>query len=142
VAAIDVIDSYLSAFPGEARTVASGEWGLTVPAEQAAGWPLDVGLRLAEGLLTVKAHALSSPDGVDPWGLLWWNRQTRFIRFASTQSGEVWVHADLPAKSVDERELDRVLGLVVEGAVAVREQVRARLEPGAERPGGWLAPDA
>lgn len=119
-----MIDAYLGEFAGEARTLASGEWGLTVPAEQAAGWPLDVGIRLAEGLLTVKAHALSSPEGVDPWGLLWWNRSTRFVRFASTQAGEVWVHADLPAKAVDAQELDRLLGLVVEAVVAVREQVR------------------
>jgi hypothetical protein len=126
VAAHDVIDAYLSAFPGAARTLARGEWGLTVPAEQAAGWPLDVGIRLADGLLTVKAHALTSPDQVDPWGLLWWNRETRFVRFASTQAGEIWVHADLPAAAVDEREADRLLGLVVEGAVAVREQVQAR----------------
>lgn len=123
MAAIDVIDGYLGDFAGEARTLAPGEWGLRVPAEQAAGWPLDVGIRLSEGLVTVKAHALSSPEGVDPWGLLWWNRSTRLVRFASTQSGEVWVHADLPATAVDARELDRLLGLVVEAAVAVREQV-------------------
>jgi hypothetical protein len=74
--------------------------------------------------------------------LLWWNRQTRFIRFASTQSGEVWVHADLPDHTVDERELDRLLGLVVEGAIAVREQVRARQEPEGAGSGGWLSPEA
>ena len=129
MAAIDVVDTYVSALPGEARRVAHGEWGVTVAPEQAAGWPLEVGLRLADGLLTAQAHALSDPDGVDPWMLLWWNRSTRHARFACTQSREVWVHADLPATAVDERELDRLLGLVVEGAVAVREFQAARRPP-------------
>ena len=129
MAAIDVVDTYVSALPGEARRVAHGEWGMTVAAEQAAGWPLEVGLRLADGLLTARAHALSDPDGVDPWMLLWWNRSTRHARFACTQSREVWVHADLPANAVDERELDRLLGLVVEGALAVREFQAARRPP-------------
>ena len=70
---------------------------------------------------------------------MWWNRQTRMARFGCTREREVWVHADVPVAAVDEREIDRVLGLVVEGAVAVREYQRARLEP-APRPagGGWL----
>ena len=126
MAAIDVVDSYVSALPGDARRVAHGEWGVTVAPGQAAGWPLEVGLRLADGLLTARAHALSNSDGVDPWMLLWWNRSTRHVRFACTQSREVWVHADLPAAAVDERELDRLLGLVVEGAIAVREFQAAR----------------
>jgi hypothetical protein len=121
MAAVDIVDSYLDALPGATRRVAHGEWGVTVIPEHAAGWPLEVGLRLADGLLTARAHALSDPDGIDPWMLLWWNRSTRQARFACTESHEVWVHADLPAAAVDERELDRLLGLVVEGAVAVRE---------------------
>ena len=126
MAAIDIVDTYVSALPGEARRVAHGEWGVTVAPEQAAGWPLEVGLRLTDGLLTARAHALSQPEGIDPWMLLWWNRSTRQARFACTQSREVWVHADLPATAVDERELDRLLGLVVEGALAVREYQAAR----------------
>jgi len=126
MAAVDTIDSYLDALPGATRRVAHGEWGVTVEPDHAAGWPLEVGLRLADGLLTARAHALSDPDAVDPWMLLWWNRSTRMARFACTESKEVWVHADLPVASVDERELDRLLGLVVEGAVAVREYQAAR----------------
>jgi hypothetical protein len=121
MAAVDIVDSYLEALPGATRRVAHGEWGVTVDTEHAAGWPLEVGLRLADGMLTARAHALSDPDGIDPWMLLWWNRSTRLARFACTESHEVWVHADLPAAAVDERELDRLLGLVVEGAVAVRQ---------------------
>lgn len=126
MAAADIVDSYLAALPGATRRVAHGEWGVSVDAEQGAGWPLQVGLRLTGGLLTARAHALSDPGGLDPWMLLWWNRSTRQVRFACTESKEVWVHADLPAVAVDERELDRLLGLVVEGAVAVREFQAAR----------------
>jgi hypothetical protein len=53
--------------------------------------------------------------------LLWWNRQTRHVRFGCSRSQEIWVHADLPAAAVDERSLDRLLGLVAEGAIAVRD---------------------
>jgi len=138
-AAVDVIDGYIQALPGERRRIAHGEWGFTLTAEQAGGWPLDVGLRVADGLLTVKAHALTDPEHVDPWMLLWWNRSTRMVRFSATQAQEVWVHGDLPVATVDEVSLDRLLGLVVEGAVAVRDFQRAKREPAPEGD-GWLTP--
>jgi hypothetical protein len=138
-AAVEVIDSYIEALPGERRRIAHGEWGLTLAAEQAGGWPLDVGLRVADGLLTVKAHALADPEHVDPWMLLWWNRSTRMIRFSATQSQEVWVHGDLPATTVDEQALDRLLGLVVEGAIALRDFQRVKREP--PPPSSWLSLD-
>jgi hypothetical protein len=138
VAAVDAIDSYVAALPGGGRRVADGEWGITVPAESAGGAPLDVGLRLADGLLTVKAAALGPADDLDPWMLMWWNRQTRMVRFGCTRSREIWVHADLPATAVDERTLDRLLGLVAEGAIAVRDHAARVREPG-EPAAGWLA---
>jgi hypothetical protein len=137
-AAVDVIDSYLAALPGESRRIAHGEWGVTLHAEHGGGWPLDVGLRLADGLLTAKAHALSDPEHVDPWMLLWWNRSTRHVRFGATQAREIWVHADLAATAVNERDLDRLLGLVVEAAVAVRDFQQGKREPPPEG-GGWLS---
>jgi Putative bacterial sensory transduction regulator len=137
VAAVDAIDAYLAGLPGGGRRVAEGEWGITVPAENAGGEPLDVGLRLVEGLLTVKAAALGPADDLDPWMLMWWNRQTRMVRFGCTRSREIWVHADLPATAVDERALDRLLGLVAEGAIAVREHAARVREPAERRP-GWL----
>ena len=121
MAAVDVVDAYLSALPGEVRRLAHGEWGLTLPAEAAGGAPLDVGVRIADGLLTAKAAALGPAPDLDPWMLLWWNRQTRHVRFGCTRSQEIWVHGDLPAIGIDERSLDRLLGLVAEGAIAVRE---------------------
>ena len=102
------------------RRLAHAEWGLTVPGEQLDGEPLDVGVRVADGLMRVQAIALHGAADVDPWMLLWWNRQTRLVRFGCTRSRDIWVHADVPAGSVDEREVDRVLGLVAEAAVAVR----------------------
>jgi hypothetical protein len=122
MAAVDVVDAYLRGLPEGCRRLAHAEWGLTLPAEVAAGAPLDVGLRIADGLLTAKTVALSGDAAsVDPWMLLWWNRQTRLVRFGCTRSHDIWVHADLPVAALDEGAVDRLLGLVAEGAIAVRE---------------------
>jgi hypothetical protein len=121
MAAVDAIETYLSELPDlRARRLAHSEWGLTVPGEQLDGAPLDVGLRMADGLLRVQAIALHGAGDLDAWMLLWWNRQTRVVRFGCTRSRDIWVHADVPVAAVDERELDRVLGLVTEAALAVR----------------------
>ena len=121
MAAVDAIDAYLAGLPDlRARRLAHGEWGLTVPGEQLDGEPLDVGLRVADGLMRAQAVALHGAADLDPWMLLWWNRQTRLVRFGCTRSRDIWVHADVPVATVDEREVDRVLGLLAEAAVAVR----------------------
>jgi hypothetical protein len=120
MAAADVVDAYVEALPGGGRHVAHGEWGVTLGEEAAGGWPLEVGLRRADGLLRIQAFALGADERINPWNFLHWNRATRVIRFACTRSGDIWVHADMPANSVDERALDRLLGLVVEGALAAR----------------------
>ena len=126
MAAVDVVEAFLVAVPDlGVRRLAHAEWGLTVPGERLGGEPLDVGLTVADGLLTAKAPVLASADGIDPWLLLWWNRQTRHVRFGSTRGRELWVHADVPAAGLDEQGLDRLLGLVVEAAVAVREHAAA-----------------
>jgi hypothetical protein len=107
--------------PGlEARRLAHAEWGITVPAENAGDEPIEASLRISDGLLRVQALALHAASDLDPWMLLWWNRQTRHVRFGSTRSREIWVHADLPASAVDETSVDRLLGLVVEAVVTVR----------------------
>jgi hypothetical protein len=121
VAAPEVVDAYLDSLPAlGARRLAHGEWGLTVPGEELDGAPLDIGLRVADGLLRAQAVALHGGGDLDPWMLLWWNRQTRLVRFGCTRSRDVWVHADVPAPELDARGVDRLLGLVVEGALAVR----------------------
>jgi hypothetical protein len=121
MAAVDVVDAYVNALPGGGRRLAHAEWGITVPAESVGGEPLDVGLRIADGILRAQAVALHGAGHLDPWMLLWWNRQTRMVRYGCTRSRDIWVHADLPVSAVDERRVDSLLGLVVEAAVAVRD---------------------
>lgn len=138
--AIDVVDAYFASLPAlAARRLDAGEWGIQVPGENAGGEPVDVGLRLADGLLRAQAVALPGAGDLDPWMLLWWNRQTRIVRFGSTRSKDVWVHADLPAVGLDERALDRLLGLVCEAVMAVRghaDQARSLRSPGDAGPRG------
>ncbi|HEY0630474.1 MAG TPA: YbjN domain-containing protein [Thermoleophilaceae bacterium] len=138
MSAVSVVDGYVSSLPGETRRLGHGEWGITLAAEQAAGWPLDVGVRVSEELLRVQAFALPASDAVNPWNFLHWNRGTRMVRFSCTRAGDIWVQADIPVHSVDERTVDRLLGLVVEGAVLARTAMAQRAEPSA--PGeGWGA---
>jgi Putative bacterial sensory transduction regulator len=125
MAAVDVVDSYVAALPGETRRLGHGEWGITVAAEQARGWPLEVGVRVVEGLLRVQAFALGASEAINPWNFLHWNRQTRFVRFACTRSGDIWVHGDLPVAGLDAQAVDRLLGLVVEGALNARDAASA-----------------
>ena len=120
MAAVDVIDEYVAALPGDARRLAHAEWGIRLRPESAGGNPLDMSVRVDDGLLRAQAFALPAQDGIDPWVLLHWNRQTRFVRMACARSGDIWVHGDLPIAAVDEQAVDRLLGLVVEGAIAVR----------------------
>lgn len=124
MAAADIVDSYVSALPGEARRLGHAEWGITVAPEQAGGWPLDVGLRIADGLLRIQAFALPTDPSIDFGQLLHWNRGTRMARFSCTASGDIWVQADVPVAGLDEAGVDRVLGLVAEGALAARAYAR------------------
>ena len=131
-----MIAEYIEALPGDARRVAHTEWGVTLEPDRAGGWPLDLGLRLAGGLLHVQAFALPYREELDFGQILHWNRQTRMARFACTRSGDIWVQADLPAEAVTPEQLDRLLGLVVEGALNVRAYASALDAP--EPDGGWL----
>ena len=119
----------MSALPDGGRRLAHAEWGITVPADSAGGHPLDVGLRLADGILRAQAVALHGAGDLDAWMLLWWNRRTRLVRYGCTRSRDIWVHADLPVAAVDEREVDRMLGLVTDAALALRSYAaRAQAE--------------
>jgi hypothetical protein len=138
MSAVTVVDAYVDSLPGTTRRLGHGEWGITLPADQGAGWPLDVGLRVADELLRVQAFALGASDAVNPWNFLHWNRGTRMVRFSCTRAGDIWVQADLPVSAVDERMVDRLLGLVVEGAVMARTAMASRAEP-AEPGEGWGA---
>lgn len=141
MAAVDVIDDYLSPLGGGSRRLAHGEWGLTVAADAAGGWPLEVGLRVADGLLRVQAFAAPADESYDPWGFLFVNRSTRLVRFACTGSGDIWVHADVPVAAIDEKMVDRLLGLVVEAAVMARDYGRSARGEAATGP-SWLGGSA
>jgi putative sensory transduction regulator len=86
-------------------------------------------VRVDDGLLRAQAFALPAQEGIDPWVLLHWNRQTRLVRMACTRSGDLWVHGDLPVAGLDELAVDRLLGLVVEGAIALRSYAASASSP-------------
>jgi hypothetical protein len=129
MAAVDLVDEYVAALPGETRRLAHAEWGVTLRPESAGGHPLDMSVRIDDGLLRAQAFALPAQEGVDPWVFLHWNRQTRLVRIACTRSGDIWIHGDLPVAGVDEQAVDRLLGLVVEGAIAVRSYAASASSP-------------
>jgi hypothetical protein len=123
---IDAVSRYLVSIG--ARSLAEGEWGLTVPDEH----PLDIGIRLADGLLRIQAFAVPAADAPADEDVLHWNRSTRVVRFARTRSGDLWVQADLLA--ADAEALDAVLGLIVEAS----RSARAAAYDVAPADGGWL----
>ena len=125
MSAADVVNEYVEGLPGETRRLGHAEWGITVAPEQAAGWPLDVGLRIADGLLRAQAFVAPASDDINAWNFLHWNRQTRIVRFACTRSGDIWINADVPVMGLDEQGVDRLLGLVAEGAVLARNALSA-----------------
>src|SRR5213592_662056 len=99
------------------RSLAPGEWGLTVP--DVGGWPLDVGVRLRRGAL--RAQAFVAPAGaVDEHELLARNRGLLLVRFAHTGSGEVWLVGELLSEHVSADSVDRLLGVLVQAAADAR----------------------
>jgi hypothetical protein len=125
MAAVDEVDAYLASVDGlDVRRLAHAEWGITVPGENTSGDRIEASIRIADGLVRVQALALHAGDELDPWMLLWWNRQTRLVRFGCTRSKDIWVHADIPVCDADQNGVDRLLGLITEAVVAVRGQRR------------------
>ncbi len=121
MAAVDEVDAYLSSVDAlDVRRLAHTEWGIVVPGDNAGGDPIEASVRIADGLVRVQALALHAAADLDPWMLLWWNRQTRLVRFGCTRSQDIWVHGDIPVSDADESGVDRLLGLLIEAVVAVR----------------------
>jgi Putative bacterial sensory transduction regulator len=121
MAAVDEVEAYLASVEGlSVRRLAHAEWGIAIPGESTGGEPIEASIRIADGLLRVQAFARPASEELDPWRLLWWNRQTRLVRFGCTRSRDIWVHADIPVSDADEQGVDRLLGLVIEAVVAVR----------------------
>lgn len=118
---VATVDDYLRTLEAEWRSVAPGEWGLTI---DAAGWPLHVGLALRDGLLRAQAEVLG-PDQLDDHELLVRNRSLVLVRYAHTGAGAVWVHGELPPELVSPHWLDRLLGILVEAATVARHRAAA-----------------
>jgi hypothetical protein len=118
-----VADAYIASLGGAARRVADGEWGVTI--EDAAGWPLHVGIRLTDGFLRAQAEVVGA-DQVSDHELLFRNRTLRVVRLAHTGAGDVWVVGDLPESAVSAPGLDRLLGLLVAAAIDVRQRAGGR----------------
>ena len=130
MAAIDEVEAYLASMPGlNARRLAHAEWGIVVPGDNVGGEPIEASVRIADRLLRIQALALDAASDLDPWMLLWWNRQTRLVRFGCSQARDIWVHGDIPIVAVDEAGIDRLLGLITEAVAGVRNhaaRVRGR----------------
>ena len=114
-----VADAYIASLGATARRVADGEWGVTI--EDAAGWPLHVGIRLRDGFVRAQAE-VAGADQISDHELLFRNRSLRLVRLAHTGAGDVWIVGDLPESAVSAAELDRLLGLLVAAAVDVRQR--------------------
>jgi hypothetical protein len=107
------VESVLKGLRAPVSRPAEGEWGVAL--EDVGGWPLDVGLRVRDGLLAVQAEVLG-PGLVEPHLLLHRNRLGVLVRYAHSSAGAVHVHAELPLAAIDAPAVDRVLALVVEAA--------------------------
>ena len=115
--ATERVTRFLSSLQIEVRTVAQGEWGITL---DAAGFELDIGIAI-RGLL-LRAQAAVLPAGViDPHQLLYWNRQAPLVCFAENRSREVFVSGEIPLESLSTETLDRFLGLLLASATRARE---------------------
>ena len=110
----DAVNAVLQAAGAPVSAPAAGEWGLAL--DDVCGWPLDVGLRVRDGLLAIQTQALR-PDRVDGHTLLHRNRLADLVRYSHSADGTVHVQAEIPlAAAADHATVDRVLGLVIEAA--------------------------
>ena len=112
-----VIRAFLAGLDGEVRQVSETEWGLTL---DAAGWPLDLGMSIRDGLLRAQAEVVEAGQ-IDSDRLLRWNRNLPLVRFSQADSGAIWVQGDIPLEAVDSERLDGFLGLLVRVATQARE---------------------
>jgi hypothetical protein len=127
-----VVGEFVASLDGDARRVASAEWGITL---DAAGWPLHVGIAIRDGLLRAQA-AVAAPGALNPHDLLRWNRSVPLVSFSHTRAGETWIGWDLPLPAVSAAELDRGLGLLVLAATQAREHAHAATRPASARDRG------
>jgi hypothetical protein len=115
--AVGAVTAFLHASGAAFREVAPGEWGVLL--DDVGGRPLEVGIRVAGGLVRAQAW-VAAAGAADPQLLLHRNRLGVLVRYATSSAGEVFVHGEVPAAGAGAEELDRLLGLLVEAAEAVR----------------------
>jgi hypothetical protein len=115
--ATERVARFLTSLDTQVRTVAPGEWGITL---DSAGFVLDIGIAIRGPLLRAQAAVL--PAGlIDPHQLLYWNRQAPLVCFAENRAGEVFVSGEIPLESLSTETLDRFLGLLLASATRARE---------------------
>ncbi len=115
----DLVTRFMASLESDVRTVAPGEWGLSL---DAAGHALDVGVTIRGPF--VRAQAAVLPAGlIDPHQLLYWNRQAPLVCFAENRAGEVFVCGEVPLENASAETLDQFLGLLVASAARAREFV-------------------
>jgi hypothetical protein len=115
----DLVTRFMASLESDVRTVAPGEWGLSL---DAAGYALDVGVTIRGPF--VRAQAAVLPAGlIDPHQLLYWNRQAPLVCFAENRAGEVFVCGEVPLENASAETLDQFLGLLVASAARAREFV-------------------
>jgi hypothetical protein len=115
--ATSVVTAFLQDAVGHHLAPAEAEWGLVL--DDVAGGPLEIGLRLAGGLL--RAQAWVAPTGaVDPHRLLHRNRLEPLARYSHSAAGEVYVHAEIPERAIAPEELDRMMMALISAAEAAR----------------------
>lgn len=95
------------------RTVAAGEWGVVV--DDVGGRPLEVGLRVRDGLLAVQAWTAPA-HALDPHVLLHRNRLGSLARYTHASAGDVHVQAEAFVDGLTVASVDRLLGAVIEAA--------------------------
>lgn len=116
-----LVGDYLAGLGVPVRSLAEGEWGVTLPAGVCGERALDIGLRVSDGLLAARAFVADASHGLDPSALLHLNRHLTLVRVGASRSGELWIHGELLVDQVSVSALDRLLGHLVETAALVRE---------------------
>jgi hypothetical protein len=115
------LDAALASAGLAARWLAPDHRGLSV---EVAGWPLDIGVAIQDGLLRAQAEVVGH-NQVDPHELLHDHRKRPFARFSHADGGAVWVEGELPLLAATPELIDAMLGAVIEAAALARERAMA-----------------
>jgi hypothetical protein len=123
-AAAGLVRAFLQGLEAPFREVAEGEFGASL--EDVGGWPLELGVRVRDGLVAAQAEALAQGHGLDLHALLHRNRIASLARFAHSSAGALHVHVDLPADGLTAAAADRALGELVQAVLWARYAARRR----------------